>query len=95
MKGYWVCIYEKIHNKEKLQEYAVKALKAVKKYSGKFLVRGGKQKEFENSGFDRTVIVQFDSYNDALKSYNSSEYQDALRHVKQSANRLFAVVEGA
>ena len=39
MKGYWVCIYEKIHNKEKLQEYAVKALKAVEKYSGRFLVR--------------------------------------------------------
>ena len=25
MKGYWVCIYEKIDNKKNLKEYAVKA----------------------------------------------------------------------
>ena len=37
MKGYWVCIYEKIHNEEKLKEYAVKAKPAVEKFSGKFL----------------------------------------------------------
>ena len=36
MKGYWVCIYEKIHNEEKLKEYAVKAKPAVEKFSGKF-----------------------------------------------------------
>ena len=25
MKGYWIAIYEEIHNVEKLKEYAVKA----------------------------------------------------------------------
>ena len=44
MKGYWVCIYEKIHNGEKLKEYAVKAKPAVEKFSGKFLIRGGKNR---------------------------------------------------
>ena len=42
MKAYWVCVYEKIDNPEKLKEYAVKARPAVEKFSGKFLVRGGK-----------------------------------------------------
>ena len=42
MKAYWVCIYEKIINPEKLKEYAIKAKPAVEKFSGKFLVRGGK-----------------------------------------------------
>ena len=83
-----------INNQEEYLKYIKIATKVVESFNGKFLVRGGKQKEFENSGYERTVIVQFDSYNDALKSYNSSEYQDALKHVKQSANRLFAVVEG-
>ena len=41
MKGYWVCIYEKIDNNEKLKEYASKAKPAVESFSGKFLVRGG------------------------------------------------------
>ena len=92
-KGYWV-VRANVKNQEEYMKYMKKATKVVESFNGKFLVRGGKQKEFENFGYERTVIVQFDSYNDALKSYNSSEYQDALRHVKQSANRLFAVVEG-
>ena len=36
MKGYWVCVYEKIDNSEKLKEYASKA-KPAEKFSGKFL----------------------------------------------------------
>ena len=34
---------EKIYNEEKLKEYAVKAKPAVEKFSGKFLIRGGKK----------------------------------------------------
>ena len=36
MKAYWVCVYEKIDNVEKLKEYAVKAKPTVEKFSGKF-----------------------------------------------------------
>ena len=39
MKGYWVCIYEKINNLEKLKEYAGKAKPAIEKFSGKFGIR--------------------------------------------------------
>ena len=42
MKGYWVCIYEKIDNEEKQKEYALKARPAVEKFSGKVIARGGK-----------------------------------------------------
>ena len=45
MKAYWVCVYEKIDNAEKLKESAVKARPAVEKFSGKFLVRGGKNRK--------------------------------------------------
>ena len=37
MKAYWVCIYERINNTEKLKEYAAKAKPAIEKFSGKFL----------------------------------------------------------
>ena len=35
MKAYWVCVYEKILNEKKLNEYALKAKPAVEKFSGK------------------------------------------------------------
>ena len=38
MKGYWVCIYEKINDEEKLKEYASKAVLALEKYNGKILL---------------------------------------------------------
>ena len=66
MKGYWVCIYEKINNLEKLKEYAIKAKPAVEKFSGKFLIRGGKNRTNEGIDSPRTVVVEFSDYNTAL-----------------------------
>ena len=42
MKGYIVCVYESIKDDDALKNYAIKARSAVEKYSGKFLIRGGK-----------------------------------------------------
>ena len=52
------------------------------------------QTEFEEKGFDRTVVVEFSSYQDAIDCYNSSEYKSALKLVEISALRLVSVVEG-
>lgn len=43
MKAYVVCVYKNIsdHNTQKI--YTTKAMSAVEKYKGKFLVRGGKK----------------------------------------------------
>ena len=57
MKGYWVCIYEKIENTEKLKEYASKAKPAVEKFSGKFIVRGGKNKTTEGINFHVLLLL--------------------------------------
>ena len=92
-KGYWV-VRANIHNQDEYSKYVVKASEIVKKNSGTFLVRGGKQTEYETKGYKRTVIVEFDSYKHAIDCYNSEEYQSALKHVEDSANRIFTVVEG-
>jgi len=92
-KGYWV-VKAKVSDLGEYSKYIDIATDIVKKYNGKFLIRGGQQTEFEEKGFERTVVVEFNSYKDALECYNSSEYQSALVHVKGSALRLFTVVEG-
>ena len=71
MKAYWVCIYEKIDNSEKLKEYALKAKPAIEKFSGKFLVRGGKNKTTDGIKSMRTVVAEFPNYDTALECYNS------------------------
>ena len=95
MKGYWICIYEKIDNAEKLKEYAFKAKPAVEKFFGKFLVRGGKNRTNDGIKSPRLVVVEFPDYNTAVKCYDSSEYQQAHNILKDHVTRHHQIVDGA
>ena len=95
MKAYWVCIYEKIDNTEKLKEYAVKAKLAIEKFSGKFLVRGGKNRTNDGIESPRIIIVEFSDYNTALECYDSTEYQKAHDILEGHVVRHHQIVEGS
>tara|TARA_Y100001970_G_scaffold180808_1_gene220118 strand:- start:592 stop:882 length:291 start_codon:yes stop_codon:yes gene_type:complete len=94
MKGYWVCIYEKIDNIEKLKEYALKAKPAIEKFSGKFLVRGGKNRTNDGIESPRTVVVEFPDYKTAEDCYDSEEYQNAHNILNGHVTRHHQLVEG-
>ena len=94
MKGYWVCIYEKIDNDQKLKEYAIKAMPALEKYSGKILARGGKSRTNEGINSPRTVVIEFPNYDAAIKCYDSPEYQKAHDILNNVAVRHHQIVEG-
>ncbi len=94
MKGYWVCIYEKIDDTEKLKEYAIKAKPAIEKFSGKFLVRGGKNRTNEGINSPRIVVVEFADYKTATECYDSFEYQEAHNILNDYVIRHHQIVEG-
>ena len=93
-KGIWIAVYEKIENMVTLKKYAVKATAAISKYSGKFIVRGGKNITLEGNQSPRTVIVEFPTFSDAEKCYNSDEYQEALSILKGFVKRNLQIIEG-
>ena len=95
MKGYVVCVYKSITNKDKLKEYAAKARVAVEKYKGKFLIRGGKTTTNEGEASPRTVVIEFPSYEEANLFYNSKEYQEAHYILRGHAIRHHQTLEGA
>ena len=92
-KGYWV-VRANISNSDNYSKYIDLATKIISKYDGTFLIRGGAQKEFEETGFERTVVVEFNSFEDALECYKSYEYQAALKFVKNSSKRYVSIVKG-
>ena len=94
MKGYWVCIYEKINDLEKLKAYALKAKPAIEKFSGNFLVRGGKNRTNEGINTPRNVVVDFPDFNTAIKCYDSKEYQEAHDILNGHVVRHHQIVEG-
>ena len=94
MKGYVVCVYKNITNEEKLKEYAVKARAAVENFQGKFLIRGGRAKSNEGDQSPRTVVIEFQSFDQANAFYQSKEYQEAHVILKGYAYRQFQIIEG-
>ena len=93
-KGIWIAVYEKIENTDTLKKYAAKATMAIGKHSGKFIVRGGKNITLEGNQSPRTVIVEFPTFEEAEKCYNSDEYQEAHNILKGSVKRNLQIIEG-
>ena len=92
-KGYWVA-KANVNSPEKQQDYGKLAEAVLKKFNGKFLIRGGRQETKEGEEYMRNVVVEFPSYKDAIDAYESKEYQEALKVLDGGADRLYAVVEG-
>ena len=93
MKAYWV-VRARITDPDEYAIYRELAGPVVAAFNGVFLSRGGLQEEVEGSGYQRTVIVEFNSYEEATSCYYSNDYQTALVHTKNSSERLFSIVEG-
>ena len=93
MKAYWITRCH-VHNPGEYDEYIKLAGPAINKYGGIFLARGGDQIELEGGPYERTVLVEFNSMNEAKICYESQEYQEALKHSLHSSNRHVVLVEG-
>ena len=94
MKGYVVCVYESIKDQEILKNYASKAKIAVDKYKGIFLVRGGNKITTEGKEFIRTVVIEFETFNNAKNFFYSEEYQAAHAVLGNSVIRNHQIIEG-
>ena len=93
MKAYWITRCH-VHNPDEYDKYIQLAVPAISKNGGTFLVRGGDQEELEGGPYERTVLVEFNSMEEAKFCYESDEYQEALTYSINSSNRHVVLVEG-
>jgi uncharacterized protein (DUF1330 family) len=95
-KGYWVVAYQSISNESAVNSYGALAVPAVQSFGGRFLTRSTSQVQTHEAGLQqRTVIVEFDSYDIALAAHESESYQKALQALDSGAERDYRIVEGA
>jgi uncharacterized protein (DUF1330 family) len=95
-KGYWVVVYRSISDESAVKAYGALALPAVESFGGRFLTKSTSQVAAHEAGLrERTILVEFDSYDVALAAHESKAYQDALRALGAGAVRDFRIVEGA
>lgn len=74
-------------------EYARLAGPAIAAYGGVFLARGSRYVQLEGADRARNVVARFPSVEDAVACYNSPEYQAALDHARNAAERDLVIVE--
>ena len=87
-------VYEKIEDESLLKNYAVEAKKAVEKFGGKFLIRGGDKITTEGKEFLRTAVIEFSSFDVAKNFFYSNEYQSAHTILKDTVIRHHQIIKG-
>jgi uncharacterized protein (DUF1330 family) len=93
-KGYWVTTYRKTKDPAKLAAYAQLAAPAVAAAGGKFLVRGVADEVREHGLKERTVLIEFPTYEEAVAAYDSDEYKKALEALGDGVERDLRIVRG-
>jgi uncharacterized protein (DUF1330 family) len=77
-----------------LAAYAKLAGPALASNGGRFLARGEPAKVYELGLQQRTVLLEFDSVEQAMAAHDSPAYQEALRALGDGADREIRIIEG-
>ena len=85
-----------VTNTTEFEKYRLQVPSVTESYGGKYLARGGKQQTLEGEPFigNRTVVVEFENYEQALKWYYSNEYSQLVKLRQAGSNGTLLVVEG-
>ncbi|MEU4499435.1 DUF1330 domain-containing protein [Streptomyces sp. NPDC023998] len=93
-KGYWVSVYRTIADPERLTAYDKLAGPAVKAAGGRLLSRDSRVVAHDAGIAERTVLIEFDSFEQAVAARASAAYQEALAVLADGVERDFRIIEG-
>ncbi|MFF1916950.1 DUF1330 domain-containing protein [Streptomyces sp. NPDC058239] len=93
-KGYWVSVYHTIADPEKVAAYDKLAGPAVKAAGGRLLSLGSRVVAHDAGIAERTVLIEFDSFEQAVAARESAAYQEALAVLADGVERDFRIIEG-
>jgi uncharacterized protein (DUF1330 family) len=92
-KAYWISTYRAVKDPDKLAAYAKLAGPALIAGGGRFLARGEPAKVYELGLMQRTVLIEFESVEQAVAAHDSPAYRAALDALGDGAEREIRVIE--
>lgn len=93
-KVYWVAAYRSVSDPDALAAYAKLSGPAILAAGGRILARGMPIHLYEEGLQQRTVVIEFDSVEQAKAAHDSAAYQEALRALGTGAERDIRIIEG-
>ena len=93
-RAYWIAFYREISDPDKLAAYARLAGPAIEAGGGRFLARGKAARAYEDGIAERTVLIEFDSIEQAVAVHDGPAYQAALAALSGGAVRDLRIVAG-
>jgi len=93
-KAYWVTTYRAIKDTDKVAAYAKLAGPALTAAGGRFLARSEPSAVYELGMMQRTVVLEFESVQQAVAAHDSPAYQAALAALDDGADRDMRIVAG-
>ncbi len=92
-KGY-IIGHITVQNADVYREYIERDTPILLALGGRFVVRGGQAQVMEGTTLSRHVVIEFPSYEAALKAYHDPAYQEVAEIRRRSAESIIIVVEG-
>jgi uncharacterized protein (DUF1330 family) len=93
-KAYWISCYRHVSDPDKLAAYAKLAIPAIEGSGGRVLARATAVQAYEDGRAERTVIIEFDSVEQAIAAHDSAAYQFALKALEGGVLRDLRIVPG-
>lgn len=92
-KGYWIARID-VDDAQAYERYRSMNGTAFAAFGGRFLVRGPAGKVVKGQARQHNVVIEFQSYAQALACFNSPEYQAAMAHLVQVGPADLVIIEG-
>ena len=91
----YVIAMMKVTDPEVYEAYKEIAPRSITEHGGRYLARGGRCDVLEGEpDADRFVVLEFESYEQAQKWWDSPEYEVAKPHRRKSAASTLVLVDG-
>jgi len=95
MPAYIISEVSEVVDPAVLEKYRALAEVTIKQYGGRYLVRGGEWESLEGEwALERTIVVEFPSWERAKAWYRSPEYATALELSRVALKRKMLMVNG-
>jgi uncharacterized protein (DUF1330 family) len=91
--AYWINTFRSVRDPQRLAAYVELAGPVMREHGGRVLARGLPAHVFEAGAMERTVLIEFDSVEQAVAAYTSPGYQAALEALGDAAVRDIRIIE--